>query len=91
MTKIQNSKQMIDKHLSNMAFFRAEQALRSDTAQQRCMFRLLDIEPPEAQRFICNLVLDIWNFSALAGKANRFQANQSKLALALPRINPGLH
>ena len=33
---------------------------------------------------VWNLSIVIWDFSALSGKANRFQVNQSKLTLTLP-------
>jgi len=29
------------------------------------MFQSLNIDPPKAERFICNLVLVIWNFLTL--------------------------
>jgi hypothetical protein len=39
-----------------------EQAFRSDSNQLRCLFGLLDIDPPKAERFIGYLVPGIWDF-----------------------------
>jgi hypothetical protein len=65
MTKIQNSKQLIFPQLCPAASSLPDQGLRSDATQQWRMFWSLNIDPPKAERFICNLVLEIWNFSVL--------------------------
>jgi hypothetical protein len=36
--------------------------LRNDAMQLRGMFWTLNIDPPEAERFICILVLEVWYF-----------------------------
>jgi len=59
MTKIQNPKHLIYKHLCQMSSSPANKGFPSDTAQLRCLFWSLDIDPPKAERFICNLVLGI--------------------------------
>jgi len=71
MTQIQNSirlnslqaKQMSHLELFQMASLRVVNCLCSNRASLHPMFGSLDIDPPEAEIFIWNLVLGIWDFN----------------------------